>query len=412
MTTANLTSYPKEKIRILFLENISETAVKYFRHHGYTKIEKISKALTEEELIHEIKDVHILGIRSKTQVTKNVLNAARKLQAIGCFCIGVNQVDLKEATKKGVVVFNAPYSNTRSVAELVISLSILLIRRIPDKNKAAHAGIWMKESKDSFEIRGKTLGIIGYGNIGSQVSVLAESLGMKVLFYDIETKLPLGNAEDAKSLKELLNRSDVVTLHVPETSQTKNLINKNSLKHFKKGAILLNYARGEVVDLAALQKSILAGDIGGAAVDVYPWEPEKNGDLFETPLQNLPNVILTPHIGGSTEEAQQNIGVDVSAKLFNFLEKGTTFGSHTTPALALPPQEGSHRILHIHYNVPGVLSEINTTLSKNKINILGQYLKTNEDIGYVVLDVDKQISSKALHLLKEVKQTIKVRMLY
>jgi D-3-phosphoglycerate dehydrogenase len=324
----------------------------------------------------------------------------------------VNQVDLKAATKNGVVVFNAPYSNTRSVAELVIGLSIMLIRRIPDKNQAAHDGVWMKEAKNSFELRGKTLGIIGYGNIGSQVSVLAESMGMKVIFYDAETKLPLGNAEDAKSLKELLCRSDIVTLHVPETSQTKNLINKTTLKHFKKGSILINYARGEVVDLDALRKAIQEGLVGGAAIDVFPWEPEKNGDKFETPLQHLPNVILTPHIGGSTEEAQQNIGEDVSTKLFNFLEKGITFGSHTVPALALPPQEGSHRILHIHNNVPGVLSEINTTLSKNNINILGQYLKTNDEIGYVVLDVDKQISTKALHLLKEVKQTIKVRILY
>jgi len=406
------TSYPKEKIRILFLENISDTAVKNFRSHEYSNVVKITKALSEDELIKEIKDVHILGIRSKTQITKKILDAAKKLQAIGCFCIGVNQVDLKAATKNGVVVFNAPYSNTRSVAELVIGLSIILIRRIVDKNKAAHEGIWLKDAKNSFELRGKTLGIIGYGNIGSQVSVLAEAMGMKVIFYDVETKLPLGNAEDAKSLKELLSRSDIVTLHVPETSQTKNLINRSILKHFKKGAILINYARGEVVDLEALRKAIIDGNISGAAVDVFPVEPEKNGDRFQTPLQDLPNVILTPHIGGSTEEAQQNIGEDVSTKLFNFLEKGITFGSHTVPALALPPQEGSHRILHIHNNVPGVLSEINTTLSKNNINILGQYLKTNEDIGYVVLDVDKQISSKALHLLKEVKQTIKVRILY
>ncbi len=288
----------------------------------------------------------------------------------------------------------------------------MLIRKIPDKNKAAHEGIWMKEAKGSYELRGKTLGIIGYGNIGSQVSVLAESLGMKILFYDVETKLPLGNAEDARSMKELLVRSDIVSLHVPETPHTKNLINKNNLKYFKKGSILINYARGEVVDLEALRKHILEGHIGGAAVDVFPWEPEKNGDRFRSPLQDLPNVILTPHIGGSTEEAQQNIGEDVSVKLFNYLEKGITFGSHTVPALALPPQEGSHRILHIHENVPGVLSEINTRLSKNKINILGQYLKTNDEIGYVVLDVDKNISAHALHLLREVKHTIKVRLLY
>jgi D-3-phosphoglycerate dehydrogenase len=412
MAKAGTTSYPKEKIRILFLENISDAAVKNFKQSGYVKVDKITKALTEEQLIEEIKDVHILGIRSKTQITPAILAAAKKLQAIGCFCIGVNQVDLKAATKNGVVVFNAPYSNTRSVAELVIGLAIMLIRRIPDKNKAAHEGIWMKDAKGSFELRGKTLGIIGYGNIGSQVSVLAEALGMKVIFYDVETKLPLGNASDGKTLKEVLGKADVVTLHVPETSQTKNIINKNNLKYFKKGAILINYARGEVVDLEALRKAILDEAISGAAIDVFPWEPEKNGDRFQTPLQDLPNVILTPHIGGSTEEAQQNIGEDVSVKLFNYLEKGITFGSHTVPALALPPQEGSHRILHIHNNVPGVLSAINTQLSKHNINIVGQYLKTNDEIGYVVLDVDKKLSAQALELLKEVKATIKVRMLY
>jgi len=406
------TSYPKEKIRILFLENISDAAVRNFSKHGYVQIDKINKAMTEEEIIKEIRDVHILGIRSKTHITSNVLEAAKKLQAIGCFCIGVNQVDLVSATKHGVVVFNAPYSNTRSVAELVIGAAIMLIRRIPDKNKAAHEGYWMKESKGSYELRGKTLGIIGYGNIGSQVSVLAEAVGMKVIFYDVETKLPMGNAEDAKSLKELLKKADVVTLHVPETRQTKNLINKSNLKYFKKGSILINYARGEVVDLEALSNTLSYGQISGAAIDVYPWEPEKNGDKFQTPLQNIPNVILTPHIGGSTEEAQQNIGEDVSMKLFNFLEKGITNGSHTVPALSLPPQEGAHRILHIHNNVPGVLSEINGQLSKHNINILAQYLKTNDEIGYVVLDVDKKLSSQAFQLLKEVKQTIKVRLLY
>jgi D-3-phosphoglycerate dehydrogenase len=324
----------------------------------------------------------------------------------------VNQVNLKAATKKGIVVMNAPYSNTRSVAELVIGLSILLIRRIIDKNKAAHEGIWMKDAKGSYELRGKTLGIIGYGNIGSQVSVLAESIGMKVIYYDIVTKLPLGNAVQIKSLKDLLNKSDIVTLHVPETAQTKNMINKTNLKYFKKGSILLNYARGEVVDLEALKKFLLDGHISGAAVDVFPWEPEKNGDRFQTPLQGLPNVILTPHIGGSTEEAQQNIGEDVSNKLVQFLEHGVTTGSHTVPELALPTQEGTHRILHIHNNVPGVLSEINTQLSKHKVNILGQYLKTNDQIGYVVLDVDQSLSGKAVQLLKAVKETIKVRIVY
>jgi len=412
MSKQATTSYPKERINILFLESISDKAVQYFKQQGYANVKKIAGALSEEELIKEIKDVHLLGIRSKTQITPKVLEAAKKLQAIGCFCIGVNQVDLKTATKKGVVVFNAPYSNTRSVAELVIGISVMLIRKISDKNISAHQGIWMKEAKGSYELRGKTMGIIGYGNIGSQVSVLCEALGMKVLFYDTETKLPLGNAVAAKNMKEVLSNSDIVSLHVPETAQTKNLINRNNIKLFKKGSILLNYARGEVVDLKALSEAIKDGAIAGAGIDVYPWEPEKNGDHFETPLQGLPNVILTPHIGGSTEEAQQNIGEDVSVKLFQYLERGITNGSHTVPAIGLPPVDGAHRILHIHKNVPGVLSAINTALSKNNINIVGQYLKTNEEIGYVVLDVDKKLSKRAVELLKEVKETIKVRMLY
>ena len=407
-----LTSYPKEKINILFLENISDVAVRFFNDKGYANVRKLNGALSEEQLIKEIRNVHLVGIRSKTRLTGKVIAAAEKLQAIGCFCIGVNQVDLTAATDSGIVVFNAPYSNTRSVAELVIGSSIMLIRRIIDKNKAAHEGIWKKEATGSYELRGKTLGIIGYGNIGSQLSVLAEGLGMKVVFYDIETKMPLGNAEDKKSLKEVVSIADIISLHVPENDSTKNLINKNTLKFFKKGSILINYARGEVVDLDALAKSLTDGHLGGAAIDVYPWEPEKNGDRFTTPLQGLSNVLLTPHIGGSTQEAQQNIGDDVSAKLFNYLEKGISFGSHTIPALSLPPQEGTHRILHIHRNVPGVLSEINTQLSKHKINILGQYLKTNDAIGYVVLDVDKSLSNNALPLLKNVKDTIKVRMLY
>ena len=406
------TSYPKEKINILFLENISEKAVQQFKQNGYVNVRKVSGALSEAELIKEIKDVHLLGIRSKTQITSKVLDAATKLQAIGCFCIGVNQVNLKAATQKGVAVFNAPYSNTRSVAELVIGAAIMLIRRIPDKNKAAHEGRWFKEAKGSYELRGKTLGIIGYGNIGSQASVLAEALGMKIRFYDIETKLPLGNAVACKSLKEVVSQSDIVSLHVPETNQTKNMINKAVLKQFKPGSILINYARGEVVDIPALTKALEEKQLSGAAIDVFPIEPEKNGDAFETPLQGLTNVLLTPHIGGSTEEAQENIGEDVSIKLFQYLERGITYGSHTVPPISLPPVEGAHRILHIHNNVPGVLSAINTELSKHNINIVGQYLKTNDAIGYVVLDVDNKLSKRALELLKAVKHTIKVRMLY
>ncbi|HVU57676.1 MAG TPA: phosphoglycerate dehydrogenase [Puia sp.] len=412
MVDKKSTSYPKEKINILFLENISDAAVKFFKDAGYASVRKLGGALSEEQLINEVKDVHLLGIRSKTQITPKVLDAAKKLQAIGCFCIGVNQVDLKSATNHGVTVFNAPYSNTRSVAELVIGLAIMLIRRIPDKSKAAHDGIWLKEAKGSYELRGKTLGIIGYGNIGTQVSILAEAMGMKVIFYDTVTKLPLGNAVAKRTLKEVVGQADIITLHVPDTPQTKNLINKAVIKQFKKGSILLNYARGEVVDLEGLAKAIEEGLISGAAVDVYPWEPEKNGDKFQTPLQHLPNVILTPHIGGSTEEAQENIGGDVSNKLFQYLETGMTIGSHTVPPLSLPHQEGTHRILHVHKNVPGVLSEINTTLSKHNINILGQYLKTNDEIGYVVLDVDKRLSKQALELLREVKHTIKTRLLY
>ncbi len=412
MSNPATTSYPREKIKILFLENISDKAIEQFRQQGYANVRKVKGALSEAELIEAVKDVHLLGIRSKTKITQKVLDAAPKLQAIGCFCIGVNQVDLLAATKKGVVVFNAPYSNTRSVAELIIGLSIMLIRRIPDKNKAAHEGIWMKEASGSYELRGKTLGLIGYGNIGSQVSVLAEGLVMKVLFYDTETKLPLGNAVASHSMKEVLSKADIVSLHVPENTATKNLINKTTIKYFKKGSILINYARGEVVDLDVLRKALQDGALSGAAVDVYPWEPEKNGDKFSTPLQGLSNVILTPHIGGSTEEAQENIGEDVSAKLLSYLEKGITNGSHTVPPIVLPPVEGAHRILHIHKNVPGVLGAINTTLSKHNINILGQYLKTNDEIGYVVLDVDKKLSKQALELLKQVKETIKVRMLY
>ena len=412
MSKLDLTSYPKDKIKVLFLENISDKAVQYFKQQGYTDVKKMSGALSEEDLIKAIKDVHILGIRSKTFISKKVLDSAKKLQAIGCFCIGVNQVDLKACKQKGVAVFNAPYSNTRSVAELVIGASILLIRRILEKNNAAHHGIWNKEAKGSFELRGKTMGIIGYGNIGTQLSVMAEAMGMRVQFFDVETKLPLGNAQAKKSIKEIVSSSDIISLHVPETNQTKNLINKSVLKQFKAGSILVNYARGEVVDLEALAEAIKEKHIAGAAIDVFPVEPEKNGDTFSTPLQGLSNVLLTPHIGGSTEEAQENIGEDVSIKLYQYLERGVSNGSHTIPSLSLPPVDGAHRILHIHKNVPGVLGAINTLLSKNKINIVGQYLKTNDEIGYVVLDVDSKLSKQAMTLLKEVKETIRVRMLY
>lgn len=406
------TSYPRNKIKILLLENISESAVAEFKTGGYVEIVRHSGALSEADLIKAIEGVHILGVRSKTQVTKTVLDKADKLLAIGAFCIGVNQIDLRAATEKGIAVFNAPYSNTRSVAELVIGLCVMLIRKILDKNNAAHRGVWLKEASGSYELRGKTLGIIGYGNIGSQVSVMAEALGMNVIYYDVSIKLPHGNAKQERDLNELLRKSNIVTLHVPSDATTRNMINEKSLAQMPEGSVLINYSRGDVVDLNALRTALDSGKIVGAAIDVFPQEPEKNGDEFSTVLQNLPNVILTPHIGGSTEEAQANIGLDVTSKLINYLELGTSNGSHTVPPLNLPPQAATHRILHIHQNVPGVLGEINSKLSTHGINILGQYLKTNDEIGYVILDVDTKLSKEAVAILKDVKGTLKTRIVY
>jgi len=409
---AETTSYPREKIKILLLENISDAAVDELRSAGYVNIERIAGALNEDDLIKAIRGVHMLGIRSKTHVTKKVLDAADKLLAVGCFCIGVNQVDLAAATKKGVAVFNAPYSNTRSVAELIIGMSVMLIRKIADKNSAAHNGIWLKDSKGSFELRGKTLGIVGYGNIGSQVSNMAEAMGMHVVYFDTATKLPHGNAKQVRDLKELLRGSDIVTLHVPSDETTRSLINKNTLKHFKKGAILINHSRGDVVDIDALKAALVKGRLSGAAVDVFPVEPEKNGDVFESVLRHLPNVILTPHIGGSTEEAQANIGLDVTTKLIKYLDFGTSEGSHTVPPVSLRPQASTHRILHIHRNIPGILGQINSRLSKGKINISAQYLKTNDEIGYVILDIDSNVSAEAFEILKGIKGTIRARRVY
>lgn len=411
MATAS-TSYPRNKIKILLLENISDAAVRELEAGGYTSIERINGAMSEADLIKAVKGVHLLGIRSKTRITKNVIDAADKLVAIGAFCIGVNQVDLKAATEKGVAVFNAPYSNTRSVAELIIGLCVMLIRKIADKNAAAHRGEWLKDATGSFELRGKTLGIIGYGNIGSQVSNMAEALGMHVIYHDVATKLPHGNAKQIRDIKELLKRSNIVTLHVPSDATTRNMINADTLKSMRKGSILINHSRGDVVDLDALNKAIKSGKLAGAAVDVFPEEPEKNGDLFTSVLQNLPNVILTPHIGGSTEEAQANIGLDVTAKLIKYLDFGTSEGSHTVPPVSLPPQAGTHRILHIHKNIPGVLGEINSRLSKRGINITGQYLKTNDEIGYVILDIESKLSREAFEILKEVAGTVRARMVY
>jgi len=411
MATAG-TSFPRNKIKILLLENISDAAVDELRAAGYSETERIGGALSEREIAAAVKGVHLLGIRSKTQITTKVLAAADKLLAIGAFCIGVNQIDLKSATERGIAVFNAPHANTRSVAELIIGLCVMLIRKITDKNAAAHSGTWLKDSAGSFELRGKTLGIIGYGNIGSQVSIMAEALGLRVIYFDVATKLPHGNAKQIRDLRELLKRADIVTLHVPSDETTRGLINRETLKLMRKGAILINHSRGDVVDLGAVHQAIKKGKLGGAAVDVFPEEPEKNGDEFVSVLQNLPNVILTPHIGGSTEEAQASIGLDVTSKLVKYLDFGTSEGSHTVPPVSLPPQAGTHRILHIHRNIPGVLGDINSRLSKRKINIAGQYLKTNDEIGYVILDVESKISTEAFEILKGIKGTVKARMVY
>ena len=412
MSEKKITSYPKDKIKVLLLENVHASAVEKFKLAGYKNITHLKRAIDEQELTKAIRDVHLLGIRSKTQVSKSVLDAANKLQAIGCFCIGTNQVNMQQATSRGVAVFNAPYSNTRSVAELVIGAAIILTRKVLDKNKAAHEGFWFKQSDGSHELRGKTLGIVGYGNIGSQLSVLAEALGMKVVYHDVEAKLPMGNAVLCNSLKTLLQLSDIVSLHVPELPTTKNLIGHTQLKWMKSTSVLINYSRGEVVDLNELGNALKTKKISGAAIDVFPVEPEKNGDVFSSPLQGLSNVLLTPHVGGSTEEAQHHIGLDVSEKMLQFLETGNTYGSLTVPALLMPPQAGTHRILHIHKNVPGVLSQINQTLSEYNLNILGQYLKTNEQIGYAVLDVHRKVTRELMQRLQSGKDAIKVRLLY
>ncbi|MFI5172217.1 MAG: phosphoglycerate dehydrogenase [Chitinophagales bacterium] len=407
-----LTSYPKEKINVLLLENISDNAVEGFKKAGYLNIKKLKTALPESELMDEIKNIHLLGLRSKTQLSQAVLNAAEKLLAAGCYCIGTNQVDINAATEKGVVIFNAPYSNTRSVAELVIGSAIMLIRRIPEKNNSAHHGIWLKDAAGSYELRGKKLGLVGYGNIGSQVSILAEALGMEVIYYDVEPKLPLGNAKPVRTLKELLNAAQIISLHIPENNGSQYLIGASEIAEMQQGSILINYARGKLIDLVALKSAVENKKLAGAAIDVFPDEPEKNGADFFSVLQNLPNVLLTPHIGGSTEEAQLNISEDVTHKLLNYLEKGITTGSHSIPALNLPVQENTRRILHIHKNIPGVLSAITTILSGNSINILGQYLKTNDLIGYAVLDVDTQMDTDTFTQLKSVDGTIKARMVY
>jgi len=406
------TSFPKDKIKVLLLEGVHEVSVENFKKNGYENVELIQTALNADELKEVLPTVHIIGIRSKTKLTKEVLQHADKLMAIACFCIGTNQVDLEYAAQKGITVFNSPYSNTRSVAELVLAECVMLVRRIPHRSHAAHEGQWIKSAVDSFELRGKTLGIIGYGHIGSQVSVLAEAFGMKVLYYDIETKLPLGNANAVDSMDELLASSQIVTLHVPATPETVNMIRAEHFAKMKAGSFFLNLSRGNVVDIDALKAALESGHLKGAAVDVYPQEPKSNNEAFTSPLQGLPNVILTPHIGGSTQEAQENIGKDASMKLVNYLDTGSSSGSCTTPPLSLPTQNDTHRILHIHKNVPGVLSAINTKMAELNVNILGQYLKTNEHVGYVVLDVDKNVSEQALEAVQGIENTLKARILY
>ena len=406
------TSFPKSDIKVLLLENISPKAKEIFEHAGYTNIEIVKSALTEDELLEKLSDVRILGIRSKTQLTEKVLKNATKLMAIGCYCIGTNQVDLEAAAKEGIAVFNSPFSNTRSVAELIIASSIMLLRRITYKSAEAHKGNWLKDNIDSYEVRGKNIGIVGYGHIGSQVSIMAEALGMHVYYYDIEGKLPLGNAQSLDSLDELIKISDIVTLHVPETPETRNLITKEVLAKFKKGSYLLNLSRGNVVDIEALKEALESGHILGAAIDVFPQEPKDKNEKFVSPLQGLPNVILTPHIGGSTEEAQWNIGIDASNKMIKFMETGSSLASHSIPELSLPIVKNTHRILHIHKNVPGMLAKINKIISDLEINILSQYLATDENIGYVVLDIPKETSDIVFKEINTIENTIKTRLLY
>ena len=406
------TSLEKSKIKILLLEGVHQSAVDNFHNAGYENIEHLPTSLDEESLIEKIRDVHFIGIRSRTQLTERVFEAAEKLVGVGCFCIGTNQVDLDAALKRGIAVFNAPYSNTRSVAELVLAEAIMLLRGIPEKNARAHQGGWLKSAKNSHEARGKTLGIVGYGSIGAQLSVLAESLGFNVIYYDVITKLGMGNASQVGSFEELLSRSDVVSLHVPDLASTRWMIGAKEIAAMKDGAILINAARGSVVEIEPLADAIKAGKLNGAAIDVFPVEPKGNDEEFQSPLRGLDNVILTPHIGGSTLEAQENIGIEVSEKLITYSDNGTTVTSVNFPEVALPAHPDKHRLLHIHDNVPGVLSQINRVLSENGINISGQYLQTNDKVGYVVIDVDKAYGPQALEALRQVEHTLKIRVLY
>ncbi|MBP7645333.1 MAG: phosphoglycerate dehydrogenase [Comamonas sp.] len=406
------TSLDKSKIKFLLLEGIHPSALQVLQRAGYTNVETVSGALDAEALQQKIADVHFVGIRSRTQLTEAIFKAAPKLVGVGCFCIGTNQVDLNAARERGVVVFNAPYSNTRSVAELVLGEAILLLRGIPAKNAAAHRGGWLKTADNAFEIRGKTLGIVGYGSIGTQLSVLAESLGMQVVFHDVVTKLPLGNARQAASLQELLSVSDIVSLHVPELPSTHGMVGAAQIAAMKQGSILINASRGTVVDIDALASALTAGQLLGAAIDVFPVEPKSNKDEFQSVLRGMDNVILTPHIGGSTMEAQANIGLEVAEKLVKYSDNGTTTSAVNFPEVALPEHPGHNRILHVHQNRPGVLMAINQVFADNGINVAGQYLRTDEKVGYVVIDVDTQSSALALEKLSQIAGTIRCRVLF
>jgi len=408
------TSFPKQDIKVLLLEGVSRSAVESFHRAGYSQIEFHEKALPEADLKARIADAHIVGIRSRTHLTEEVLQQAKRLIAVGCFCIGTNQVDLAAARLQGVPVFNAPYSNTRSVAELVIAETIMLLRGIPQKNALCHRGGWTKSAAGSFEARDKVLGIVGYGHIGTQVGVLAESLGMRVIFHDIESKLSLGNARAADSLDDLLERADVVTLHVPETPSTKLMIGERELSRMRQGAVLINASRGTVVDIDALAASLRSGHISGAAVDVFPLEPKGNEDAFVSPLVGMDNVILTPHIGGSTLEAQDNIGIEVASKLVRYSDNGSTLSAVNFPEVSLPEHPRSRRLLHIHRNVPGVLSRINELFSAGNINIDAQFLQTDSEVGYVVIDVaaDEKQSAALRDQLAAIPGTLRSRVLY
>jgi D-3-phosphoglycerate dehydrogenase len=405
------TSFPKHQIKILLLENIHPLAKQIFEEEGY-QVELVAGALGESALKEKIKDVHVLGIRSKTQVTDAVMAAGNRLLTIGCFCIGTNQVDLVNAQKRGIPVFNAPFGNTRSVTEKIISEIIILARQLGQRSMEMHKGTWKKVSTNSYEVRGKTLGIVGYGNIGTQVSWLAEALGMKVIFFDIASKLPLGNARRCNTLTELLKEADFVTLHVPATPQTHLMISEEQLKIMKKGAYLLNSSRGTVVDLEALAEHLRSGHLGGTAIDVYPEEPETNSDGFKTPLQGLNNVMLSPHIGGATEEAQSNIGQEVPATLIRFINTGATAGAVNFPIVDLPPTKDTYRILNVHRNVPGVLRDVNKIVSDLGANIQAQSLSTEGEIGYLVIDTDKQFSEDVKTAIEGLKTSIKTRILY